>query len=539
MSAGCTNDFEEINVDPSIVTKPDVRYLFTYSENQLVTYQGAEWVWESMEHLLRYSQHVTADPYELSSNVNTRYNAFYREILPNLEEIRRQIGAREDSARYQNMKLVTYVLQVLQAIKVSDMNGAIPYRQAALARYDATFDPVYDAQPALFDTWLQQLDEAIQGLSANLNGDQENYEAADLFYQGDWEKWIKLANTLKLRIAARLENQDANRTAELFRAVMADPMGPIDSDEAQMVYSSDLYTPFGTGGDIDYRSRKFATSTIINFMKETQDPRLPIFFEPNGLTGNYQDSLDAYGVSLPDFIDPTDPMIQFQGGPADWTVEPEKATFFNNPLVAGGGRYFLMSPINRTFFSPKLNNATGIFTDVIVSYAETCFYIAECITKGYGEGSAAAWYNQGIASSIRTMNMIAKDAESTVAFSDDGTALIEAYQNHPAVVLDGQNDLERIFIQQHLQYYRQPNEAFVFARRTGYPTFDSPYYPRLPYKQPIPRRFWLDDPGEVNRAHWESAMADQGFTPLSQDVQDLNAERIWYDQPAPAFGKGN
>lgn len=362
IGTACTNDFEEINTDPSIVTDPDVRYLFTYAEDNLMRYQGAEWVWESLEHLMRYTQHVTADPYELSGNVNTRYNAFYREILPNLEEIRRQIDGREDAARYQNMKMATYVLQVLQAMKVSDMNGAIPYTEASLARYDEKFDPVYDAQPVLFDTWLQQLDEAIQVMSANLNGDQESYGASDLFYQSDWEKWIKLANTLKLRMAARLENQDAPRTAALFQAVMADPIGPIDSDEAQMVYSNDQYTPFGTGGDIDYRSRRFATSTIINFMKETLDPRLSIFFEPNELTGNYQDSLDAYGVALPDFIDPNDPLIRYQGGPADWTVEPEKAAFFNNPLVAGGGRYFLMSPINRKFFSPKLNNASSTYS---------------------------------------------------------------------------------------------------------------------------------------------------------------------------------
>ncbi len=536
---GCTKDFDEINTNPSIVTDPNVGYLFTYAEDKLVTYQGTEWVWEYMEHLLRYSQHITADPYELSGNVNSRYPAFYREILPNLVEIREEIDKKEDAARYQNMKMVTYVLQILQAIKVSDMNGAIPYQEAGLGRYEGVFNPVYNSQAELFTIWLNQLDEAITTITANGSTDQENFGEADLFFQGDYTNWVKLANTLKLRIAARIQNQDASQAAQIFQQVMQDAVGPIDSDVVQMVYSNDNYSPFGTGGEIDYRSRRFATSTIVDFMKRANDPRLPIYFQANDLTGNFRDSLDFYGVTLPDFIDPADPLIEFQGGPVDWSLTPEVSTYFNNPIAVGTNRYFLISPINRRFFSPKVDNGNGIFTNVIVSYAETCFYIAEFIQKGYGTGSAVEWYNRGIASSIRTMNMIAHDAQSTIAFTDNGDSRIEAYQNHPEVILNGVNDLERIYIQQYLQFYRQPNEAFVFTRRTGYPTFDSNYYPRQAYSQVIPRRFWLDDPGEVNRQNWENAMQEQGFTPRSQDVVDLNEERIWYDKAAPDFGEGN
>lgn len=536
---GCTHEFEEINTDPSIVTTPDVKYLLTFAENNIVTYQGTEWVWEYMEHLLRYTQHVTADPYELSGNVNSRYNAFYRNILPNLEEIRKQIDRKPDVARYQNMKAITHILQVLQAMKVSDMNGSIPYEQAARGRYDGKFDPAYDDQQKLFSMWVDQLDDAINVLSANLTSDQETYGSADLFFQSDWTKWVKVANTLKLRIAVRMESQDANEAEEIFDSVMQDAIGPIDGDDAQMLFRGDNYTPFGSGGNIDYRSRRFATSNIIDFFKRTSDPRIYIYFQENDLTGDYATVLNDYGVTLPDFIDPADPLIQYQGGPADWTVEPDVAAYFNNALAAGPERFFLISPINRKFFAPRLNNAPGKWVDIVVGYAETCFYIAEFIAKGYGTGSAAEWYNKGIASSIRTMNMLATEAQSTTAYTGDGTTIIEAYQNHPDIVLDGTNDLERIYVQQFLNFYRQPNEAFVFCRRTGYPTFNSTYYSRAVYNQVIPRRFWLNDPGEVNRKNWETAMTQQGFTPRSQNVDDLNQQRVWYDKVAPDFGEGD
>src|SRR5690606_23681139 len=140
--------------------------------------------------------------------------------------------------------------------------------------------------------------------------------------------------------------------------------------------------------------------------------------------------------------------------------------------------------------------------------------------------------------SIRTMNTIAEVAMSTTAFDGNGEAVINEYISQPEIQLNGQNDLEKIYIQEYLNFLRQPNEAFVFCRRTGYPRYGSDYYSREPFNEVVPRRFWLNDPGEVNRENWLEAMEQQDFTPLSQDVIDLNTERIWYDINAPAFGGG-
>src|SRR3546814_435105 len=147
--------------------------------------------------------------------------------------------------------------------------------------------------------------------------------------------------------------------------------------------------------------------------------------------------------SLPSFIDPADPLIRYQGGPPDWTVAPNVATYLSNPFtVSQYSRYFLISPINRSLLSPKLNGATGNALQVLVSYAETCFYIAEFIEKGYGSGvntggTAEDWYKKGVASSIRVMNEIALEAQSETAFSGNGEAEINASLADPDVQLNG------------------------------------------------------------------------------------------------------
>jgi hypothetical protein len=185
-----------------------------------------------------------------------------------------------------------------------------------------------------------------------------------------------------------------------------------------------------------------------------------------------------------------------------------------------------------------------LYTEVSVSAAESLLTIAEFIQKGYAgavdtRGTVADWYNKGVAASINTMNKIAEVAGSTTAFIGSGDAEINAYLNNANVTLNGTNDLERIYVQEHLNFFRNPNEAFVFCRRTGYPKKTSTYYPREPMNEVIPRRFWTLDPGEINRQNWEAAMQDQGFTPNAQDLPALSTQRVWYDKTAPDFGEGN
>ncbi|MBO9620420.1 MAG: SusD/RagB family nutrient-binding outer membrane lipoprotein [Niabella sp.] len=538
-AASCTKGFGPLNSDPSIVTTPDVKYLLSYSQDKLATYNGGEWIWEGMEQLFRYTQHVSASPYEITSNVNARYGVYYSQILPNLFEIRRQISTKADKDNYQKIAAITYIVQILQGIKVTDMNGSIPYTQAEQGRYQGNYSPVFDTQETLFNTWLSELDKSIGVLSNTSLANQVDPGISDIFYKGNWTNWVKLANTLKLRIAARLENQNQAKTKDIFKQVMQDAIGPIDNDNAQLTYANPNFSPFGN--DINYRSVRYGSTSIINFLKKANDPRLPVYFESNGVSKTL---FTSNGVTPPAFMDINDPLIQFQGAPADWTTNPTVAAYISNGVTIGSSKYFMISPINRVFFSPKMNGLTGNYTDVIVTNAESCLQVAEFIQKGYGvgintKGSAEDWYKKGVASSINTMNNIAVAAQSATGFTGDGTAVINNYLAGSNVKFNGANDLERIYIQEYLNLYRNACEAFVFVRRTGYPKNTSAYYAREPFTQTIPRRWWTNDPGEVNRANWNAALSAQGFTPNAQDVPTLNTQRIWYDKTAPDFGGGN
>jgi hypothetical protein len=537
----CTKDFDEVNTDPSIVTDPDPKFLFTHSLTNIPS-SGSEWIWESLEQLLRFSQHITTDPYELSTNINARYGNFYGNVLPNLVEIRRQIDMKSDKDRYQKMRAATYVVSAFYGMHVSDMNGSIPYTQAVLGRSDQNFKPEYDSQQKLYDTWLAELNTAITDLSST-STDQLSYGNADIFYKGDWVKWVKLANSLKLRIAVRYEGQDKTKTQQIFKEVMENAIGPIVADEDQFAYIDPNHNPIGN--DIDYRSPRFATKSIITFLKSTNDPRLQIYFSPNDFTPSNLDSLKKYNIALPGFMNATDPLIRYQGGPADWTTDASTAQYYKNPLTVGRNRLVVMSSINKVFFAPRRNDGKGTFYDYLVTSAETCFYIAELIEKGLGagvntKGTSEDWYKKGVASSLRTMNVIAVAALSGSGFDQsDIDSRITAYLAQATVKFNGTNNLERIYIQEYLNFMRLPTEAFTFIRRTGYPKNSSSYYQRDKFNEPVPRRYWVDEPPlGTNNENWLKGQTEQTFTPGDRNVQVLSTERLWFDKKSPALGEG-
>jgi len=542
LSPGCKKDFGSTNTDPSIVTSPDVKFLFSYAAEQVAGGHTRELVYESYEQLWRFSQYVSTNPYDMYPDINTRFSHFYSGVLPNLFEIRRQIDAKEDKENYAKMSAVTYVLQVLFGIRVTDMNGSIPYTEAMRARVDGKFDPVYDKQDALFDIWVGELDNAISVLSAANTDKTVSYGNFDIYYKGDWNKWIKLANTLKLRIASRLESQNSAKAGSIVSSVMSNSQGPMSEVEDNLQYSSPNNN--GVGGDINYRAAKFAPISMVDFMKKVEDPRLGVYYGTNDLVGSFKDSLTKYNATLPSFIDLNDPYVQYQGGPADWSRNdvPQRNYIITPFVVAPTLSYNLISPINRKFFSPRWNgNDESAYVELLVSSAESCLLVAEMIEKGLATGDASQWYEKGVRNSIKTMNNIAVLAKSKTAYDGDGAAVISAYLNDPLIKLGGTgaSDLEKIYIQQFINLMREPNEGYVFVRRTGYPANASSYFAREPFSEAIPRRLWIDETGvQANRANWQAAYQDQGFTPNSHIKEQLSVERVWYDKNAPEFGEG-
>ncbi len=570
---GCDSNFSDINTDPNIITNPPLEAVFTYVEKRLGDYKGSEWYWDNHQ-FLTWAQYLSGDDGN-ANDINIlqprggRYTVFYTDILSHLTEIRRQIDMKPDDEKsyYKKLVALTHIVQVFHALRVTDIYGSIPYSEAAQGRREGKLDPQYDKQADLYDIWINELNGAI----ATLDEDQTaaiDMSKADFIYHGDWDKWIRCANAIKLRIALRLENKDLDKAKNIISSVATDGRLIEKMDEEFTYYISDNWRGT-TGAMMDWKGRLWASKPIVDFMKKTIDPRLRIFFEPNGYHRATLDAIAADPIAdIPPVIDTLNDNevlyttadgeeilgYRYIGAPVDRN-DPNKNDYeyIENPTAIGINATQISKFNQRLLMNVRKNYGDGVgegaYVDVFISQAEVAFMMAEFILKNYISGDAEEWYTNGIRASMNTYNFIAEKGKLDFKISGKSypylpvsNAEIDAYLTKPEIQFDGANDLEKVYIQEHLNFYRLPGEGWMFAMRTGYPKFGSSLLARGHVDNPdlkFPRRMPTPDPGDLNRDNWNAANQEQGFTPLDETPETLNSQRLWWDSDNPNIGEGN
>ncbi|WP_289161001.1 SusD/RagB family nutrient-binding outer membrane lipoprotein [uncultured Parabacteroides sp.] len=197
-----------------------------------------------------------------------------------------------------------------------------------------------------------------------------------------------------------------------------------------------------------------------------------------------------------------------------------------------------------------------------LSAAEVNLYLAEFAMLNNQESQAKTYYDKALAFSVQSYNELAKDNQ--VAYYSNVQGCFGYDPNEGSIDLkDGEiatmmsNDkyaftgtaaekLEKIYLQELIHFTLYPNEVYVTARRSGYPSYNSTILPRKSYANvpasSIPRRFptgaITDDDlaADVKKA----AYAAQGLTVTSSGMYNsvLATERLWPDKNAPEWGSG-
>ena len=217
----CTGDFMETNTDPNAVTEEELGYdnLGTGSMITQMQYQ--------MYPCITKDQNIDVNNYQKmfslagdifsghqgASNMfdsNGRNNTTY-DMYPDW-------CAAAYTVAYQNYMSPWYTLytkrninpstfavgQILKVFgmhRITDMYGPIPYKDFAPAS-----DVPFTSQQDIYEQFFSELDEAIGILKEFIkdNPGAKPLVSYDKIYGGDFEKWVKFANSLKLRLALRI-----------------------------------------------------------------------------------------------------------------------------------------------------------------------------------------------------------------------------------------------------------------------------------------------------------------------------------------------
>lgn len=196
-----------------------------------------------------------------------------------------------------------------------------------------------------------------------------------------------------------------------------------------------------------------------------------------------------------------------------------------------------------------------------MSAGEVNLYLAEFAMLDNNEAEAKKFYEKALELSVKEfdhlseLNKIAYRASVKGCFTYDETneqpidlkeGEIEKMLATPNYAFTGsaKEKLEKIYLQQMVHFTLYPNEVYVTARRSGYPSYTSTILPRPQYASvpstSIPRRFPTgavteDDKMGPNR---QEAYAEQGLTVSSDGIynQVIATERLWIDKNAPQWG---
>jgi hypothetical protein len=558
----CRDRFAEINLDQSkLTTTPSPIVYFTNPLYNLGNYQYTEWFYDNYQYMMPWTQVINkstmnGSDFNQMGATGGREWSLYIEIWDNLFDIRREIDSysSEKAETYQNIRAITYIPQVMQALKVTDIYGSIVYSEAMGGRYDGVYVMKYDTQEELYNQFLAELDAAIAVLATDHAVTQENLGKYDFVYLGDETKWIKLANTLKLRIATRLLSQNATLAKSVIQEVIDDETGPIISTGDEFRWTPG--TEYG-GMAHDLWGPPMATKNLTEFLKKNMDPRLRFWFERNDFTQEVVDHFIDAAAERPWFIPATitEPWDRYFGAPASPDSADVPAGQTHNDYIydfkdpSNATSVLQVSRLNRKFMYPKYNSGTGYFVDVMAPASEACLYFAEFIQRGIVSSStilgktAQEWYEDGVTASVESMDYIAQKAEI------DGYTTLKLGASEIATLLTtsdyawGTNNLEKIYIQEYLNFFREPNELWVFARRTGFPTFTSTILAREHMKSSgtelvFPRRFpRLETDDTWNVENYHAALTQQGYT-IGSTPALLNSERMWFDKNSPDYGHG-
>nr|WP_129734366.1 SusD/RagB family nutrient-binding outer membrane lipoprotein [Parabacteroides goldsteinii] len=574
--SSCQDKFADINSDPTKVTNPNIRFLFTQFETAFQPADYSQWFY-GFESMSIWAQATTSrggndNKINIVSGSGCGYQV--NEALRYANEIKHQISLLdgEEKDKYEYIQYLCNPILVFLSMEDADMYGSRQYSEAEMVRYGGTLTPKYDTQEELFDLWLQQLNETLTYLAEKKPTDI--LSSQDFLYKGDLSKWAKFANSLKLKIATRLINKDKARALQIVNEAVNNAAGLVLTREDDIVINKGKRNN-NFNNNLDGLGA--GSQQLINFMVENRDPRLFSIFMKNSYNANVIQGFFDQERAIPSYIEknveyktengkkvftgwkaPGEPWVRYYGTPCqvDLNKNPEFDEYFDPNgvlfcLYDEQGVKKTYTPIayrNKesvkggfTYTYPDVPGVTPVedkepygWYGLYFSAGETNLLLAEFKLLGANlPKSAQEYLTTGIEQSVRSYDYIA--GQNHLPYYD------KPYSNDPfdksiklteeqvsemlskdAYKLTGnlREDLEKVYIQQFIHYMMLPMDMFVTARRSGIPMKDSKILPRVQFDPVlgesfvIPRRFPVSAPDKADLLFdiTIAAYEAQGFT---------------------------
>lgn len=460
LSVGCTSDFKELNKDPNEVSNESLKQDFNDMGAYFPTLLGniippVNWK-EQVAHNLAndaFVRHMATPTPFVNNRNNTTYHITwnhhwqlsYDDFMAPANEVLK-LAKKNKNTMFENW---AKLIRVLVAGRLTSFYGPIIYKN-----YGSTESTIqYDSEADLYVQLFKDLDDILAVFNANklYNG----FVKFDASYGGNVNKWIKLINSLRLRLAMRLAKSNATLAKTEGEKALSEAGGLIET-EGDSFYIS-LYGRIMPESDISFSwgdTRMSATmeSVLVGY----KDPRIKKYFEPA--------TIDA-------------------------SKYPYRDSNFPYKGIMSGAE--LKNKNLRTSYSTVSKSFKTATKRVVFPAAEVLFLKAEAALRSWnGAGDAKTNYENGVKASFAQWGASGADAYlqnntdlpidyvDVVAPAFSASDSKKDYNNFSSRIKvkikwdDSSSDekkLEQIMTQKWIAAFTNSVETWVDHRRTGYP----------------------------------------------------------------------
>lgn len=324
------------------------------------------------------------------------------------------------------------IFRVATMLRLTDIYGPIPYSKVGSGSEALEYDNVQDIYHNMITDLTNSID-VLESYILSSQGQKSPLAEYDKIYDGDFSKWIKFANSLKLRMAVRIAGVDTEYAKTVMAEAIAKGTIVVNADNAFIpTEDNPYYKASHTWGDLA------ASASLSAYMNGYADPRSSVYMTKPAYSTTYR------GVRM-------------------GIENINKATYSN-------GSYFSKPAFVQN--SPML----------VFCAAETAFLKAEAALMGWiagGDAQAKAFYEEGIGLSMEqhgvSIGSYLSGTTSPQAYSDPFSSGNNISVSNPITVSwsnSGTNEntkLEKIITQKWLANYPLGMEAWSDHRRTGFP----------------------------------------------------------------------
>lgn len=475
----CTKSTFDINSDPNNPTSLSAKVLLPQIIKNMgdasSISNGMSDVFEVYVHRMSVREAPNAYGVTGSSGyVDAMWDPYFSRAITNLDIIIDR-STENGNFRYSG---ISKVLKAFIFSQLVDVFGDVPFTESGKLG-EGILNPIFDDDATIYPVLFSMIDEGIADLT-NATANPVNPGADDLFYKGDMKKWVKLANTLKLKLYTQQRKvKDVKAEVE---ALLASPSTLLSStaDNFQLPYTSDDrnpgYSDYGAAQRTGYISPWFyeiMKGYNQNILTGNSDPRMPYYWF-NQLTPGQEETNDGNALEYRDgpFVS-----IYFgSNGPNSGFAQQSTMTILG--IYPVGGKYDDSKGSN-----PRLSasSSTGAAPYRFITYADRLYLEAELIQTGVVTGDAKAVTLAAIKESFKMVDAVVKMTgvpnvpvlAGTTPATDYTDKVMAEYDANPA------KQLQIIMTQKWISSFGSAIDAYTDYRRTGFPIIWDPNSPAM------------------------------------------------------------